>query len=98
MKQFNINPQQATQAWGIAKQMGAGIKTKEQAMRMLAEKGIDQNALAQIGSYINSPMADVLGGAMGVNITKVRQDFNSLVNNAPSNDLLAKYKNGLRQV
>lgn len=74
------------------------MQTKEQAMRILTEKGIDQNALNKISNYINSPMADMLGSVMGVDVNKVRQDFNSLVNTTPNNDLLAKYKNGLRQV
>lgn len=106
MKQFNINPQQAKQAWAAAQQMGAGVKTKEQAMKLLAEKGIDQGTLQKIGSYINSPMADMLGGMMGVNVEKVRKDFNSLLNDKPSNvtttsvgsDILSKYKNGLKQL
>jgi len=106
MKQFNINPQQAKQAWAAAQQMGAGVKTKEQAMKLLAEKGIDQCTLQKIGGYINSPMADMLGGMMGVNVEKVRKDFNSLLNDKPSNvpaisgssDILSKYRKGLKQL
>ena len=103
MKQLNINPQQAKQAWQMAQQMGAGVKTKEQAMKVLAEKGIDNNALNKIGGYINSPMADMVGSIMGVNVAKVRKDFNSLLNNAPAptsggNDALSKYKQGLKQL
>jgi ABC-type oligopeptide transport system substrate-binding subunit len=103
MKQLNINPAQAKQAWQMAQQMGAGVKTKEQAMKLLAEKGIDNNALNKIGTYINSPMADMVGGMMGVNVAKVRKDFNSLLNNTPApttggDDALSKYKNGLKQL
>ena len=102
MKQLNINPAQAKQAWQMAQQMGAGVKTKEQAMKLLAEKGIDNNALNKIGTYINSPMADMVGGIMGVNVEKVRKDFNSLLNNTPTatggSDVLSKYKNGLKQL
>jgi ABC-type oligopeptide transport system substrate-binding subunit len=106
MKQFNINPQQAKQVWAAAQQMGAGVKTKEQAMKLLAEKGIDQGTLQKIGGYINSPMADMLGGMMGVNVEKVRKDFNSLLNDKSSNvptisgssDILSKYRKGLKQL
>lgn len=102
MKQLNINPQQAKQAWQMAQQMGAGVKTKEQAMKVLAEKGIDNNALNKISGYINSPMADMVGSIMGINVAKVRKDFNSLLNNTPTatggSDVLSKYKNGLKQL
>jgi hypothetical protein len=39
---------------------------------------------------------------MGVNVAKVRKDFNSLLNNTPTatggSDVLSKYKNGLKQL
>ena len=102
LKQLNINPQQAMKAWSMAQQMGAGVKTKEQAMKLLAEKGIDKNQLQKIGSYINSPMADMVGNMAGVNITKIRQDFNSLLEDKPTTTItpvsLDKYKKGLQQL
>jgi hypothetical protein len=105
LKQLNINPQQAMKAWSMAQQMGAGVKTKEQAMRVLAEKGIDKAKLQQIGTYINSPMADMIGSMAGVNVTKIRQDFNSLLEDKPAttitpinSDAMSKYKNGLKQL
>ena len=100
LKQLNINPQQAMQAWQTAQKMGAGVKTKEQAMKVLAEKGIDNNALQKIGTYINSPIADMVGSMMGVNVAKVRKDFNSLLgeNSSTSNNSLEKYRKGLKQL
>lgn len=103
MKQLNINPQQAQQAWKIAKDMGVGVHTKEQALNLLKQKGIDNPTLEKIGSYINSPMADMAASVMNVNINKVRQDFNSLVGSGnvkttPKNDNLTKYRNGYKQL
>lgn len=106
MKQFNINPEKAQQAWSIAKEMGAGAHTKQQALKLLQEKGIDRNALMRIGEYLNHPAASGLASMAGVNINKIKQDFNSLLgsqsNIHPSNskgvDPLNKYRNGLKQL
>lgn len=106
LKQFNIDPDKAQQAWAVAKQMGAGVHTKEQALKVLAEKGIDSNALNKIGGYLNSPMAGIVASMTGVNLEKVRADFNSLIGSAPTtkitpvdtSDKLTKYKNALRQL
>jgi hypothetical protein len=51
-------------------------------------------------------MADMLGGMMGVNVEKVRKDFNSLLNDKSSNvptisgssDILSKYRKSLKQL
>jgi len=103
LKQFNIDPVKAQQAWATAKEMGAGVQTKEQAMKLLADKGIDNQALQKIGTYINSPMANIVASMAGVNIDKVRTDFNALLGGSSQNkttpvDRLSKYKNGLRQL
>ena len=104
LKQLNINPQQAQKAWAMAQQMGAGVKTKEQAMKVLAEKGIDKAQLQKMSAYINSPMADMIGNMAGVNVAKIRQDFNSLLEDKPTtvitpvDNSLSKYKKGLQQL
>jgi hypothetical protein len=51
-------------------------------------------------------MADMLGGMMRVNVEKVRKDFNSLLNDKPSDvtttsvgsDILSKYRKSLKQL
>lgn len=80
--------------------MGVGVHTKEQALSLLQQKGIDRQTLEKIGGYINSPMADMAAGVMNVNIQKVRQDFNSLLNGKSTNntDVLSKYRNGYKQL
>lgn len=103
LKQFNIDPDKAQQAWATAKEMGAGVHTKEQALKVLADKGIDNQALQKIGTYINSPAATMVASMAGVNIEKVRADFNALTGGTPQSkttpiDRLSKYKNGLRQL
>ena len=107
LKQFNVDPDKAQQAWAVAKQMGAGVHTKEQALKVLADKGIDKNALNKISGYLKSPMAGVVASMAGGTLEKIRADFNSLIGSAPttkttsvdtSSDKLAKYKNALRQL
>ena len=101
LKQYNIDINQAQQAWQQAKQMASGVETKEQAMNLLNKKGIDRAALEKIGGYINSPIADVIAKAANVNIDKVRRDFNSFVggeNTTKSHNSLDKYRKGLKQL
>lgn len=100
LKQYNIDPNQAQQAWSKAKQMASNVHTKEQALNLLSSKGIDKNTLEKIGGYINSPIADIVAKATNVNIDKVRRDFNSLVgeNSTKSNNSLDKYRKGLKQL
>lgn len=101
LKQYNIDINQAQQAWSAAKQMASGVQTKEQAIKLLNQKGIDRAALEKIGGYINSPIADIVAKATNVNIDKVRRDFNSFVggqNSTTSNNSLDKYRKGLKQL
>lgn len=108
MKQFNINPEKAQEAWKIAKEMGAGVQTKQQAMKLLAEKGIDRQTLVKIGGYLDHPAAAGLAKFTGVNLPAIKRDFNSLLSDtAPTNtttttnngdDPLAKYRKGFKQL
>ena len=108
MKQFNIDPAKAQEAWAIAKEMGAGVKTKQQAMKLLAEKGIDRNALVRIGEYLDHPAAAGLAKFTGVNLPAIKRDFNSLLGETSSgasitpvnngSDPLAKYRKGYKQL
>lgn len=108
LKQFNIDPMQAQQAWKAAQQMGAGVQTKEQALKLLASKGIDYNALKKMSAYINHPLAGMAAQMAGVNIEKVRKDFDNLINTGAGTnkitpavkggDILSKYKQGYKQL
>lgn len=110
MQALNVNPQmrdKAMQAWQTANEMGQGVHTKQEALKLLAEKGIDRNALQKVGSYINHPLAGVAAKMAGVNLERIREDFNSLLNDTQTtitpvkpnnNDPLAKYKNSLHQL
>lgn len=107
MKQFNIDPSKAQEAWKIAKEMGAGVQTKQQAMKLLAEKGIDRNALVKIGGYLDHPAAAGLAKFTGVNLPAIKRDFNSLLGDtAPTSvsqtgkadDALVKYRKGYKQL
>lgn len=97
-------------AWSQAQQMGSGVKTKQDALNLLANKGIDAKKLETVGKYLNHPMANVIAGFAGVNIDKVRKDFASLsgssstevqqpkTNNVNSTGVIDKYRKGLKQL
>lgn len=96
------------EAWRQAEQMGSGVRTKQEALNLLASKGIDAQKLETVGKYLNHPMANIVAGVAGVNIDKVRQDFSSLsggVNNQRTTTktknsigVIDKYRKGLNQL
>jgi len=66
------------QAWQAASEMSVGVHTKEQALGVLRNNGVDGGAMQKISKYINHPLAGVAAKMAGVNIVKFREDFNSL--------------------
>ena len=110
---LNLNPETTNRvldAWTQAQQMGSGVRTKQDALNLLANKGIDAKKLETVGKYLNHPMANVIAGFAGVNIDKVRKDFESLsgssstegqqpkTNNVNSTGVIDKYRKGLKQL
>ena len=81
LNSLNVNPamqNKVMQAWQTASEMSAGVRTKEQALGVLRNNGIDSGAMQKISKYINHPLAGVAANMVGVNIVKFREDFNSL--------------------
>lgn len=81
LNSLNVNPamqNKVMQAWQAASEMSAGVHTKEQALGVLRNNGVDGGAMKKISKYINHPMAGVAAKMVGVNITELRSDFNSL--------------------
>lgn len=82
LNQLNVNPQMQNKimtAWQTASEMSAGVQTKEQALGVLKQNGIDRKALEKISKYINHPMATMAANFADVNIGKVRSHFNILM-------------------
>lgn len=65
-------------AWGVASAAAQGVNSREDAMRVLAEKNIGADILDKAAGYLNNPIASVAAQAMGINLDKMRQDINSL--------------------
>lgn len=105
-KMFNLNGDtvsRVVQAWTTAQQMGAGVHSKQDALKLLTEKGIDAKQLETVNKYLYHPMAGVVAQMAGVNLEKVRNDFKNLTSAPtttvrPASDSLAKYKQGLKQL
>lgn len=88
LNSLNVNPamqNKVMQAWQAASEMSAGVHTKEQALGVLRNNGVDGGAMQKISKYINHPLAVVAAKMAGVNIVKFREDFNSLADLLGSN-------------
>lgn len=82
LNQLNVNPQMQNKimtAWQTASEMSAGVQTKEQAINVLKQNGIDRKAMQKISKYLNHPFATMAAGFADVNISKVRSHFNMLM-------------------
>lgn len=112
LQTLNLNSETANrvmEAWKQAEQMGSGVNTKQEALNLLASKGIDAQKLEAVGKYLNHPMANIVAGVAGVNLDRVRKDFSSLTNathttvtkvNNQNNPIgvMDKYRKGLNQL
>lgn len=104
------NAAKAQQAWQEAQRLGKNVHTKQDAINLLASKGIDKKALTKVGKFIDNPLAGIAAKMVGVNIDNIRKDFNSLLGSTEENNtmpsvkpsskttLLDKYRNGLKQL
>ena len=82
LNQLNVNPQMQNKvmsAYQTATELAAGVQTKEQALSVLKQNGIDRNAMQKISKYLNNPLATMAAGFADVNINKVRSHFNILM-------------------
>ena len=82
LNQLNVNPQMQSKvmsAYKTAAELSAGVQTKEQALNVLKQNGIDPKAMQKISKYLNHPLATMAAGFADVNISKVRSHFNILM-------------------
>lgn len=82
-KMLNLSPEKAAaleKAWSVASAAAAGVNSREDAMRVLAEKNIGNDILDKANSYLNNPLAGIAAQAAGINLDKIRNDINSLRN------------------
>ena len=82
LNQLNVNPQMQSKvmsAYKTAAELSAGVQTKEQALTVLKQNGIDRQAMQKISKYLNHPLATMAAGFADVNISKVRSHFNILM-------------------
>ena len=82
LNQLNVNPQMQNKvmsAYKTAAELSAGVQTKEQALNVLKQNGIDRQAMQKISKYLNHPLATMAAGFADVNINKVRNHFNILM-------------------
>lgn len=82
LNQLNVNPQMQNKvmsAYKTAAELSAGVQTKEQALNVLKQNGIDRQAMQKISKYLNHPLATMAAGFADVNISKVRSHFNILM-------------------
>jgi hypothetical protein len=80
-KWLNLPPEKQTaleKAWEVATVAAQGVNSREDAMRVLAEKNIGADILDKAAGYLNNPIASVAAQAIGINLDKMRQDINSL--------------------
>ena len=85
-KWLNLPPEKQTaleKAWEVASVAAQGVNSREDAMRVLAEKNIGADILNKAAGYLNNPIASVAAQTMGINLDKMRQDINSLRNASP---------------
>lgn len=103
---LNVKPEMQTKAikaWDMAKEMSQGVVTKEDAINLLRAKGIDNEKLQKIGGYINHPTANVVAKVAGVDISKIRKNFNDLLSNnvenpKVENNDISKYRESLKHL
>lgn len=94
----------ARQAWEKAKQLGAGVNSKADCIAILKQHGINNSAMAKIGSYLNNPMAGMVAKAAGVDLNEIRRGFDELTNAGPvadrktANSSLEKFRQGMKQL
>lgn len=67
-----------SKAWDFASAAAAGVNSREDAMRVLAEKNIGDEVLDKAVGYLNNPLASVAAQMTGINLAQLRQDLNSL--------------------
>lgn len=82
LNQLNVNPQMQSKvmsAYQTATELAAGVQTKEQALNVLKQNGIDRQAMQKISKYLNHPLATMAAGFADVNISKLRSHFNILM-------------------
>ena len=82
LNQLNVNPQMQSKvmsAYQTATELAAGVQTKEQALNVLKQNGIDRQAMQKISKYLNHPLATMAAGFADVNISKVRSHFKILM-------------------
>lgn len=80
-KWLNLSPERATaleKAWNVASTVAAGVHSKEDAMRVLAERNIGGEVLEKAAGYLDNPIADVAAKAAGINLDQMKNDINSL--------------------
>lgn len=80
-KWLNLPPEKQIaleKAWEVASVAAQGVSSREDAMRVLAEKNIGADILDKAAGYLNNPIASVAAQTMGINLDKMRQDINSL--------------------
>ena len=71
LNQLNVNPQMQNKvmsAYETATELAAGVQTKEQALSVLKQNGIDRNAMQKISKYLNHPLATMAAGFADVNM------------------------------
>ena len=82
LNQLNVSPEMQNKvisAYQTASELAAGVQTKEQALSVLKQNGVDRNAMQKISKYLNHPLATMAAGFADININKVRSHFNILM-------------------
>lgn len=82
-KMLNLSQEKTTaleKAWNIASTVAAGVNSREDAVRVLAEKNIGDDILDKANSYLDNPLAGIAAQMTGINLDKIRSDINSLRN------------------
>lgn len=83
-KFLNLSPEKTTaleKAWSVASTAAAGVNSREDAMKVLAEKNIGDDVLEKAVGYLNSPVASIASKMTGIDIDRIRSDINSLRSN-----------------
>lgn len=78
---MNLSPektQRLTQAWQQAQLVAQGVVTQQDALNALSANGIDSKFIAQVSRYLNHPFASMVAKGAGLNLDKIRSDFNNL--------------------
>ncbi len=80
-KWLNLSPERATaleKAWNVASTVAAGVHSKEDAIKVLAERNIGGDVLEKAAGYLDNPVADLAAKAAGINLAQMKNDINSL--------------------